>query len=101
MNEETPDGKIKGSNESCQQCKKQGHRTEDYFSKKPSAWNVNLKCFRCGRAGHPQKDGKTNKPDIAGAAVEEEPAMEKCSVAQILPQDVNEVNRIEECIVDN
>ena len=27
--------------------------------------------------------------------------MEKCSVAQILPQDVNEANRIEECIVDN
>ena len=27
--------------------------------------------------------------------------MEKCSVAQILPQDVNEANRIKECIVDN
>ena len=100
MNEETTDGKVKGSNKSCQQCKKQGHRTEDCFFKKPSAWNVNLKCFGCGRAGHLQKDCKTKKPGIAGAAVEE-PAMEKCSVAQILPQDVNEANRIEECIVDN
>ena len=40
-------------------------------------------------------------PGIAGAAVEEEPAIEKCGVAQILPQDVNEANRIEECVVDN
>ena len=101
MNEETNDGKIKGSNESCQQCKKQGHRTEDCFFKKPSAWNVNLKCFVWGRTGHLQKDSYTKKPGIAGAAVEEEPAMEKCSVAQVLPQDVNEADRIEECIVVN
>ena len=101
MNEETTDGKIKGSNESCQQCKKQGHLIEDCFFKKSSAWNVNLKCFGCGRAGHLRKDCKTKKPGIAGAAVEEEPTLEKCSVAQILSQDVNEANRIVECIADN
>ena len=51
MNEEAIDGKLKGSIESCQQCKKHGPRTEDCFFKKPSAWNVNLKYFGCGRAG--------------------------------------------------
>ena len=101
MNKETTVGKTKGRNESCQQCKKHGHRTEDCFFKKPSAWNVNLKCFGSGRAGHLQKDCKTKKPGIAGAALEEESAIENCSVALIRPQDVNEANRIEECIVYN
>ena len=101
INEKITDGRTKGSNESCQQCQKHGHQTEDFFSKKPSAWNVKLKCFGFGKAGHLQKDCKTKKPGIAGAALEEEPAIEKCSVAQMLPQDLNEANCIEESFVGN
>ena len=54
---------------------------------------MNLKCFGCGRAGHLQRDCKTKKPGIAGTTLEEEPASEKCSVAQMRPQDVNPTNR--------
>ena len=54
-----------------------------------------LKYFGCGRAGHQKKDCATQNPGIAGVALEKEPANGKCSAAQMLPQDVNEANRIE------
>ena len=57
--------------------------------KKPSAWNVNSKCFVFRRAGHLQKDCKTKKGAIAGTALEEEPATEKFSETKMLPQHVN------------
>ena len=43
-----------------------------------------------------QKHFKNKKPAIAGAAFEQDPAIENCSVAQMPPQDVNESNRIED-----